>query len=106
MLTHAARLLLPHGRFPPPPPAITRVTPTSVPVRGGWQVVVRGTDLTHVTRVLFGDRPAPTFTSVTARELNAVAPPHSAGAVNIRVITPHGVSRKTHADVVHFVALQ
>ena len=34
------------------------------------------------------------------------APPHAAGAVNIRVITSHGVSRLTHADVVRFVLLQ
>jgi len=106
MLTHAARLLLPNGHFPAPRPAITGVSPTAVATVGGWHVIVRGTALTHVTRVLFGDRPAIRFTTVTAHKLNAVAPPHAAGAVNIRVITSHGVSRLTHADVVRFVLLQ
>ena len=103
MLTHVARLLLPGGRFPAPRPAVTQVAPSSVPTQGGWQVVVHGTALTGVTKVLFGTRPAASFTAVSAGELDAIAPHHSAGTVNLRVVTTHGISRKTRADVVRFV---
>jgi hypothetical protein len=103
MLTHVARLLLPHGRFPAPRPAITGLAPTSVPTSGGWQVVVHGTALTGVTKVLFGTRSTTRFTSVSARELDVIAPRHAAGRVNLRVVTTHGISRKTRADVVRFV---
>jgi hypothetical protein len=104
MLTHVARLLLPEGRFPAPPPTITAVSPTSLPTGGGEHVVVRGRDLTHVLKVAFGTRTALRFTRVSTREVDVVAPPHPAGAVQVRVITSHGISRKTTADVVHYVA--
>jgi hypothetical protein len=106
MLTHVARLLLPQGRFPPPPPAIKRVSPTSIATAGGWHVVVHGTALTHVTKVLFGARPAPAFTSVTPRWLDVVTPSHAAGLVDIRVVTAHGTSPRTVADEVRFVPIE
>jgi hypothetical protein len=104
MLTHTARLLLPNGRFPAPPPAITKVSPTTLPTRGGWHVVVRGSDLTRVLKVVFGTRATTRFSSVSARELTVVAPSHSAGRVQLRVVTSHGISRRTAADVVRYVS--
>jgi hypothetical protein len=106
MITQAAKLLLPHGHFPAPRPVITGVSPVSISTAGGWHVTVRGTSLTHVTQVLFGDRPADRFTSVGPGKLDAVAPAHPAGAVNIRVVTSHGLSRMTPADVLRFVRIQ
>jgi len=103
MLTHAARLLLPDGRFPARHPVVSSVSPSVVPTTGGWTVVVRGTDLTDVTKVLFGTRRAAGFTPVSPREVDVVAPTHSAGRVNLRVITSHGTSPKSRADVVRFV---
>jgi hypothetical protein len=103
MLTHVARLLLPNGRFPAPGPAITRLAPNSIPTQGGWQVIVHGTALTDVTKVLFGTRPATRFTTVGPHELDVIAPPHAAGRVHLRVVTSHGISRKSPTDVVRFV---
>jgi hypothetical protein len=92
LLTNVARRLLPGGRFPAPVPKVTGLSKTSGRVAGGSTVVVRGSDLTGVRAVHFGARAATHLERLSATRIRVVAPGHSAGTVNVRVITSHGSS--------------
>jgi hypothetical protein len=90
LLTAVAQRLLPHGHFPDPVPHLTALSTTTGRTAGGSTVIVRGTDLTHVTAVLFGSHRATQVQSLSPNRLRAVVPAHQPGAVGIRVVTNHG----------------
>jgi hypothetical protein len=79
-------------------PTVTKVTPTSGTIAGGNPVLVTGTLFTGATSVTFGGTPATTFSVVSATSINAVAPAHAAGTVDIVVTTPSGSSAVVTAD--------
>jgi hypothetical protein len=91
-LTNTARLLLPGGRFPDATPAIQHMSHRSGPVTGAQPIVVRGTDLTHVSAVLFGGAKGTSLRSTSSTSLAVTAPAHAAGQVSVRVVTDHGTS--------------
>jgi hypothetical protein len=104
MITHAARLLLPGGQFPPPPPTITQLSPSAAPLGGGRQITVRGTDFTGVTRVLFGGIAGTQLSLASPVRLTVIAPAQAAGVVSVRVVTSHGTSAEVAADRFRYVA--
>lgn len=76
-------------------PTTTGLTPTSGPTAGGTTVTVTGTGFVPgATSVTIGDVvvPAARVTVAGPTSLSFVTPAHVAGAVNVRVSTPHGTS--------------
>src|SRR6476469_3075772 len=73
------------------PPAVTSLSTTAGPVRGGTVVTLTGTRFTGATRVDFGGTPA-RFTFVSATSIRATTPAHAAGVVAVTVTTPYGTS--------------
>ncbi|WP_228834827.1 beta strand repeat-containing protein [Nocardia abscessus] len=72
-------------------PTLASVAPGSGPEMGGNTVVLAGTGFTGTSAVRFGDRPAASFTVVSATEIRAVAPPGT-GTVDVTVTAIGGTS--------------
>ena len=79
-------------------PAVTQVSPSGGPAAGGTSVTITGSGFSGATGVEFGTTPA-SFTVNSATSITAVAP-LGTGTVDVRVITPAGVSATSSAD--HF----
>jgi hypothetical protein len=73
-------------------PAVSGVGPNQGPAAGGNTVSVSGNDFTGVTAVSFGDATAPSFVVSSPTSLSAVAPPDTAGKVEVSVTTIYGTS--------------
>ncbi|WP_330473090.1 IPT/TIG domain-containing protein [Terrabacter sp. C0L_2] len=73
------------------PPAVTALSATAGPLRGGTTVTVTGLRLTGATRVSFGGTAAP-FTVLSPTTIRATSPAHAAGLVGVTVTTPYGTS--------------
>lgn len=78
-------------------PEVTSVSPSHGLVAGGEQITVRGSGLTWVRGVRFGDRKATSVHVVSARLVRATAPRNQAGGTHVRVVTAHGTSRAVAA---------
>lgn len=64
-------------------PAVTALAPDHGPTTGGTTVTLTGTHLTGTTAVDFDGTPASGVTVVDDTTITAVAPPHTAGAVDV-----------------------
>ena len=78
-------------------PSVTAVSPNTGPTAGGQTVTISGTNFTGATAVRFGTTVS-TFTVNSATTITATSPAHSAGQVNVRVVTPSGTSPMVAAD--------
>jgi hypothetical protein len=78
-------------------PHITAISTATGPTSGGTTVTITGTGFAGASAVLFGDAVV-TPLSVTNTQVVAVSPPHAAGLIHIRVVTPGGVSPEVPAD--------
>jgi hypothetical protein len=78
-------------------PTVTGVNPSAGPTAGGTSVTITGTNFTGATVVKFGATNA-TFTIVSATQINATAPAHPSGTVDITVTTPGGTSATSVND--------
>ena len=85
-------------------PTVTGVSPTSGPTAGGTPVTVRGSGFTGATQVLFGSTVATHLVVVSDTEATATSPAHSAGVINVRVVTPAGKSGVVAADDFTYLA--
>jgi probable HAF family extracellular repeat protein len=81
----------------PPAPAVAGVKPRSGPTPGGTSVVITGTNLEHVTSVMFGTATAASFDVISGTEITATSPPGT-GTVNVTVTSPQGTSAISAAD--------
>jgi hypothetical protein len=79
-------------------PSITSVSPKSGPVTGGTSVTISGTELRGVKSVHFGSTPATSFTITSSSSISAVAPPGSAGLVDVMVTSAAGTSATVAHD--------
>jgi hypothetical protein len=75
----------------PPAAAITSITPSSGLTTGATPAVVTGTDFGGATKVTAGGLTIP-FTKISGTSLKVTMPVHAAGAVNLRITTPGGIS--------------
>ncbi|WP_371502064.1 IPT/TIG domain-containing protein [Kitasatospora sp. NBC_00374] len=75
-----------------PAPALTGVVPNQGPLSGGNTVTLTGSNLTTATAVKFGATAATSFTVVSDTQITAIAPPSTAGPVNITVTAPGGTN--------------
>lgn len=73
-------------------PAITALSQHSGATPGGTRVRISGKNLSGTSSVRFGTSAVRPLAGSTATVLTAVAPPHPAGVVNIRVVTKAGTS--------------
>jgi hypothetical protein len=80
-------------------PAVTGVNPAKGPTAGGNTVEITGTGLGEASKVEFGSTVvnAP-FTEDTATKIKVIAPPCSAGTLDIKVTTAGGTSTILAAD--------
>ncbi len=85
-------------------PTVTGVSPSAGPASGGTSVTITGTRFTNATAVSFGGTAATSFTVNGATGISAVAPPHGAGTVDVRVTTLGGTSATSAADQYTFQA--
>lgn len=73
------------------PPILDSISSSTGPVTGGTSVVITGTFLANATSVFFGLIEV-TPTSVTDTSLTVISPAHTAGSVDITIVTPLGTS--------------
>jgi hypothetical protein len=88
----------------PTPPAISSVSPTSGPASGGTLVTITGGRFVGVSAVDFGSVPSSMVIVDSLSEISAIAPPQSAGTVNITVVATYGTSAAVPADEFTFTA--
>lgn len=84
---------------PPQAPAVTSVAPAGGGIAGGTQVDIRGGQFVGVTAVKFGATAAASYIVVSDSRIVATAPAHAAGAVDVEVTTPAGISAHGAADL-------
>lgn len=70
------------------PPTITSLTPNAVAASGGTVIAVRGTNFQSGAEVYFDGIKANTNTFVSATRVNAMAPAHAAGIVDVTIKNP------------------
>ena len=85
-------------------PSVTAISPGSGAAGGGTEVTITGTNLGQATGVSFGATAATSVHVVSATTVTAVAPAHSAGTVDVTVVTPTGTTTTTPADRYTFLA--
>ena len=85
-------------------PAITGVSPHAGPVAGGTTVTITGTNLTAVSNVTFGSKPASHFSLTSKNKITVITPAETARTVDVKVTTPGGTSRAVIADKYTYVA--
>jgi nidogen-like/IPT/TIG domain-containing protein/putative Ig domain-containing protein len=76
-------------------PAVTRLSRREGSTAGRTRVTVRGRHLTHVRKVMFGNARATHVVRLSSTRLRVTTPRHRGSHVNVRVVTTHGVSRRT-----------
>ena len=79
-------------------PTVTALSPTGGPVAGGTSVTVTGTNFTGATLVNFGTTGATNLDVVSDTSITATSPAGSAGAVDVTVTAPGGISAVSAAD--------
>jgi hypothetical protein len=83
---------------PQPPPSVSSVTPNSGPAAGGTWVTISGSGLSGARSVWFGGIPAPQVVPVSATSVQALAPAHAAGTVDVQVGNPSSISPPSPQD--------
>jgi hypothetical protein len=82
----------------PPPPSVRMLKPASGPTSGDRKVTIVGAGLSGATNVMFGSRPALSFTVRSAKKIIAYSPAATLGKVTVRVFSPSGVNTVTPSD--------
>ncbi|MCA1683653.1 MAG: right-handed parallel beta-helix repeat-containing protein, partial [Actinobacteria bacterium] len=84
-------------------PDVQDVSPRSGPTSGGTKVMITGSSIGSATKVLFGSNAA-SFKVTGPGEIEAVAPAHAAGKVNVVVVTPAGRTDVTDASRFYYTS--
>ena len=85
-------------------PTITSISPTTGPTAGATTVTITGTGLTGSTAVSFGGTAATSFANVSATSATAVSPAGGAGAFDVTITTPGGISATGAGDMFTYTA--
>ena len=80
------------------PPVVTGLSETRGSIIGNESVAITGSGFTGATGVNFGTTAVKTMTVDSDGQITATSPPHSAGTVDVTVITPVGTSATSSAD--------
>jgi hypothetical protein len=76
----------------PDPPKIMNAIPSAAPTTGGVEIVISGVHFAGATKVTFNSIPATSHTVVSDEKITAVAPAHTAGTCELKVVGPGGTS--------------
>ena len=87
-------------------PDVRSIAPPDGTTAGGTKVLITGYDIGAATAVLFGDTPATSFQRIGPGQVEAVVPPHAAGAVDVTVITPSGATDPSQGSKFFFSSLE
>jgi hypothetical protein len=79
-------------------PTVTGVSPNRGPTAGGTTVTITGANLNGASQVWFGSTPATGFLILSATQISATAPGHTAATVDVTVTTRYGTSATSAAD--------
>jgi hypothetical protein len=80
-------------------PAITGISPAFGPTSGGTAVTINGTAFSGASSIRFGSMSSPSFSvSGDGTSVTAVSPAHTAGTVDVTVVTPGGSSAPVAGD--------
>ncbi len=90
----------------PSPPDVSALSPVTAPTSGGTHVQISGYNIGTATQVLFGSTPATSFTITGPGQIDAVAPPHAPGAVDITIVTPSGTTAPSTASKFYYPSPQ
>ncbi|WP_343315725.1 putative Ig domain-containing protein [Brucella sp. BE17] len=82
---------------PASPPTVTGVSPETGSASGGDSVTINGTNLSDTSGVTFGGNAATNISNVSATQITATTPSHTAGVVDVIVTTPGGSVTATGA---------
>jgi sugar lactone lactonase YvrE len=82
---------------------VSSLNPSSGPTAGGNTVTITGTNLSNASAVSFGVTPATSFFVSGPMEISAVAPPGTAGTVDVTVTTAGGTSATNAGDEYTYV---
>ena len=86
-------------------PVVTSISPNSGTITGGTVIKVNGAMLGTVTSVKFGTTAATTFSvNAAGTIITATAPAHSAGLVDVTVVSPSGTTATSTADQYTYIA--
>jgi hypothetical protein len=88
------------------PPTITSILPNSGNKDGGTTVIITGTNFTGTTSVTFNNVPATSFTVISETQIDCVAPPSSAGLINVVVTTANGSYNATNAFTYNIICFK
>ena len=83
-------------------PVVTNVSPGKGTKHGGTKVTITGHHLSGATKVKFGAAAGTHVKIVSAGTIVVTAPAHSAGEVDVRVVTPGGTSKTNKDDTFRF----
>ena len=86
-----------------PVPVISQVTPAAGAENGGTAVTITGSGFTGASAVTFGAVPAAGFSVRSDTQIIATSPAQPAGAVDVSVSTPGGVTRLVAGDKFSYV---
>ena len=84
-------------------PRVTSISPNSGVTTGGGTVTINGQNLDGATAVYFGSTSATAVVAMNGSQVSAVAPPESAGTVDVTVVTPLGTSAVVPGDQYTYV---
>jgi hypothetical protein len=87
-----------------PPPIVGSLSPSSGSTAGKTAVTIKGDNLILIKSVTFGGTPAESFEEVSETQATAVAPPGTAGKVDVRVTTIAGQSPLISGDQFTYTA--
>jgi hypothetical protein len=73
-------------------PSVASVSPSSSPLSGGIPITIKGSLFSVGTRVYFGAVQSSQVTIKSSTELVAIAPSADAGTVDVKIVTPDGLS--------------
>ncbi|MFZ2189017.1 MAG: IPT/TIG domain-containing protein [Candidatus Moraniibacteriota bacterium] len=82
------------------PPAVSSITPGSVPKTGGNSVTISGTNFVGTPTVTFGGTAGTSVNGIDANTINVVTPAHLTGAFDVVVTNPDGLSGTLTSGIV------
>src|SRR5262249_27337302 len=79
-------------------PVISAITPTTGTTAGNTSVTITGSGFSGASAVRFGSAPATNFVVNSPTQITAISPSQAAATVDVRVITPSGISTVSTSD--------
>ena len=83
-------------------PTVTGVSPGTASISGGTVVTITGTNFSNLTGINFGSTPATSYTLASLTSIQATAPSHVAGQVDVTVTTNVGTSATASTDTITY----